>query len=232
MIPYDQLTITEATRLQQQLRMKLDIDERSLDLSVVGGADISLNLYSTTVYAGIILLSFPELKPIGWSLVKAETQFPYVPGYLAFREVPALVRAWEQLPHKPGVLVVDGHGIAHPRRMGIASHFGVETGQATIGCAKKLLTGKFETPGLKMGDHSSIMSGTEQIGHVFRSKRNTAPIFVSPGHRIGMENSLHLIRQCVGKYRIPEPTRLAHELVNRFRKGEINEGVHRMDRLS
>lgn len=226
MVSYDRLTITEATELQQQLRLKLDIDERPLDFSVIGGADISLNLYSTTIYAGIILLSFPELKPIGWSLIKAQTRFPYVPGYLAFREVPALVRAWEQLREKPGVLVVDGHGIAHPRRMGIAAHFGVETGQATIGCAKKLLTGKFDAPGPNMGDHSPIMSGSTQIGHVFRSKRHTAPVFVSPGHRVGMENSLQLIRRCVGKYRIPEPTRLAHELVNRFRKGELREGVH------
>src|SRR5690606_11649057 len=144
---YDELTIPEATLLQKSLRAKLDVEERPLQLDMIGGADISLNLYSTTVYAGIVLLSFPELRPVSWALVKAETRFPYVPGYLAFREVPALVRAWELLPYKPSVLVVDGHGIAHPRRMGIASHFGVETGQATVGCAKKILTGKFDAPG-------------------------------------------------------------------------------------
>ncbi|WP_257670702.1 deoxyribonuclease V [Parapedobacter tibetensis] len=223
---YDTLSVQEATVLQVALRKKLNIAEREIPVHTIGGADISLNLYSTTIYAGIILLSFPGLKPVGWSLIKAETQFPYVPGYLAFREVPALIAAWEQLSRKPDVLVVDGHGIAHPRRMGIATHFGIETGQATMGCAKKILTGTYEAPSLMQGSHTPIMAGAEQIGHAFRSKKNTAPVFISPGHRIGMENSLQLIKQCTGKYRIPEPTRLAHELVNRFRRGEMPEGYH------
>lgn len=222
---YDTLSIPEATDLQNQLRQRLDLAERDLSIRVIGGADISLNLYSTTIYAGIILLSFPELQPLGWSLVKAETHFPYVPGYLAFREVPALVEAWKRLAVKPDMLVVDGHGIAHPRRLGIAAHFGVETGQPSIGCAKKLLTGKYEEPGLAMGDYSPIMAGNEQIGYALRSKHNTAPVFVSPGHLLGLTNSLHIIRQCMGKYHIPEPTRLAHELVNRFRRGELPEGI-------
>ncbi len=222
---YDTLNIPQATALQNELRQRLDIADRDLAVRLIGGADISLNLYSTTIYAGIILLSFPMLQPVGWSLVKAETHFPYVPGYLAFREVPALVAAWKQLTVKPDVLVVDGHGIAHPRRLGIAAHFGVETGQPSMGCAKKLLTGKYEEPGLATGNYSPITGGGEQIGYALRSKRNTAPVFVSPGHLLGMGNSLQIIRQCIGRYRIPEPTRLAHELVNRFRRGELPEGA-------
>ncbi|MBK1441696.1 endonuclease V [Parapedobacter sp. ISTM3] len=222
---YDTLSIPEATLLQNKLRERVDTSERELSIQWIGGADVSLNLYSTTIYAGIIVLSFPALQPVGWSLVRAETRFPYVPGYLAFREVPALVEAWRRLTLKPDVLVVDGHGIAHPRRLGIAAHFGVETGQPSVGCAKKLLTGNYHEPGLLVGDHSPIMAGVEQIGYAFRSKSKTAPVFVSPGHLVGMENSLQIIRQCIGKYRIPEPTRLAHELVNRFRRGELPEGV-------
>ena len=223
---YNTLSVLEATLLQNELRKRVDIAERELSVNLIGGADISLNLYSTTIYAGIILLSFPALKPVGWSLVKAETRFPYVPGYLAFREVPALVAAWQLLSRKPDVLVVDGHGVTHPRRMGIATHFGVVTGQASMGCAKKILTGKYDMPGTEASAHTPILYGAEQIGHAFRSKRNTAPVFVSPGHRMGMENSLQIIRQCIGKYRIPEPTRLAHELVNRFRIGELSEGCY------
>jgi len=222
---YDTLSIPQATALQNALRGRLDTAERDMAIHLIGGADISLNLYSTTIYAGIILLSFPALQPVGWSLVKTETHFPYVPGYLAFREVPALVEAWRRLAVKPDVLVVDGHGIAHPRRLGIAAHFGVETGQPSMGCAKKLLTGKYEEPGLTMGEYSPIMAGSEQIGYAVRSKHHTAPVFVSPGHLLGMGNSLEIIRQCLGKYRIPEPTRLAHELVNRFRRGELPEGI-------
>src|SRR5688572_33193158 len=116
---YENISIAEATNIQNELRIKLNVAERKFNISLIGGADISLNLYSTTIYAGIILLSFPQLRPLAYSLVKAETRFPYVPGYLAFREVPALVTVWEQMEQKPDVLVVDGHGIADPRRMGI-----------------------------------------------------------------------------------------------------------------
>src|ERR1700755_2458813 len=123
-ISYEGIKIPEATQIQNQLRAEVDTQERELHLQTIAGADISLNLYSTTIYAGIILLSFPRLQPVAYSLVKAETHFPYVPGYLAFREVPALVQAWQQMKRKPDVLVEDGHGIAHPRRMGIAAHFG------------------------------------------------------------------------------------------------------------
>jgi len=221
---YENISIPEATRIQNELRAKVDITERALNIATIGGADISLNLYSTTIYAGIILLSFPQLMPVAYSLVKAETHFPYVPGFLAFREVPALVKVWEQIPVKPCVLVVDGHGIAHPRRMGIAAHFGTLTGQVSMGCAKNILCGKFEEPGIQLDSHSPIIDKQEQIGYAYRSKTKTAPVYVSPGHLMGMNNSLQVIRQCVGKYRIPEPTRLAHELVNRFRKGELQEG--------
>lgn len=223
---YEGLSIADATKIQNELRIKLDIKERDIEINTIGGADISLNLYSTTIYAGIIVLSFPALVPIACSLVKGETRFPYVPGFLAFREVPALVRVWEQIPLKPDVLVVDGHGIAHPRRMGIAAHFGAITGQASMGCAKKILFGKFNEPGVEMGNSSPIYDMQEQIGYAFRSKSKTAPVYISPGHGLGMKNSLEIILKCLGKYRIPEPTRLAHELVNRFRKGEIQEGYH------
>jgi len=223
---YSNISIPEATHIQNELRAKLDVTERELHITTIGGADISLNLYSTTVYAGIIVLSFPQLKPVAYSLVKAETDFPYVPGFLAFREVPALLTAWEQMEIKPDLLVVDGHGNAHPRRMGIAAHFGTLTGQPSMGCAKKRLFGKFEEPALEYGSFSPMYDKQEQIGYAFRSKAKTAPVFISPGYGLGMQNSLDIIKQCTGKYRIPEPTRLAHELVNRFRKGELQEGYY------
>jgi deoxyribonuclease V len=225
-ISYEGISITDAVRVQQQLRSELDIAERELHLTTIAGADISLNLHSTTVYAGIILLSFPQLKPLAYSLIKAETHVPYVPGFLAFREVPALAKAWEQMERKPDMLVVDGHGIAHPRRMGIAAHFGTLTGQPSIGCAKKLLAGTFAPPAMEQGSSAAITDHGETIGYAYRSKRGVLPVFVSPGHKAGLQNSLDIISRCAGKYRIPEPTRLAHELVNAFRKGEVKEGYH------
>jgi deoxyribonuclease V len=239
-ITYEGLTIPEATQIQNELRKKINISERRLAfgssvtpelippdafyIKTIGGADISLNLYSTTVFAGIVLLSFPQLHPVAYSLVRAETRFPYVPGFLAFREVPALLKAWEQLPQKPDLLIMDGHGIAHPRRMGIASHFGLIAGQASMGCAKTILCGKFQEPALEKDSYSLILDKQEHIGYAYRSKKNTAPVYISPGHLIGMQNSLDIIPYCIGKYRIPEPTRLAHEVVNRFRRGELQEG--------
>lgn len=225
---YESISIPEANRIQNELRAQVNVAERDFDITTIAGADISLNLYSTTIYAGIIVMSFPLLQPVACSLIKSETHFPYVPGYLAFREVPALAHCWEQLPQKPGVLVADGHGIAHPRRMGIAAHFGAVTGQASMGCAKNILCGKYEEPGLEKGAFTSIIDKGDQVGYAFRSKAKTAPVYISPGHLMGIRNSLDIIRECTGKYRIPEPTRLAHELVNRFRKGELQEGYQEL----
>lgn len=241
-LTYEGLSIAQATQIQNELREKIIIENRNLligrtisekksspevlPIQTIAGADISLNLYSTTIYAGIIVLSFPQLQPIAYSLVKAETRFPYVPGFLAFREVPALVRVWEQMTIKPDILVVDGHGIAHPRRMGIAAHFGAVTSQVSMGCAKNILCGKYEEPGMERGNYTPILDKQEQIGYAFRSKAKTAPVYISPGYGMGMQNSLEIIQRCTGKYRIPEPTRFAHELVNRFRKGELQEGYN------
>lgn len=228
---YDGLKVAEATHIQRELVAQLDVAERPLHVDTIAGADISLNLYSTTIYAGIVLLSFPELKPLACSLIRAETRFPYVPGYLAFREVPALLKAWEQLPQKPGILVVDGHGIAHPRRLGIAAHFGTLTSQTTMGCAKKVLCGTVDALPEEAGSASAIRDKGETIGYAFRSKAKVAPVFVSPGFGMGLQNSLDIIRQCTGKYRIPEPTRLAHTCVNRFRLGELSAGFHSLSQL-
>lgn len=221
---YDTLTVTAATQIQNGLRDDIIIQPRNFPVNVIAGADISFNKFSTTVYAGIILLRFPELLPIGYSLVKKEVLFPYVPGYLAFREVPALMAAWENLPVKPDLLVVDGHGIAHPRRMGIAAHFGVLANTPTVGCAKKVLCGKYEEPGSVKGSNTPLVFKDEVVGAALRTKNTVKPVFVSPGYLMDVPSSVDVITQCIGRYRIPEPTRLTHNIVNRFRVGEIAEG--------
>jgi deoxyribonuclease V len=225
-VNYDGIKIPEATRIQKELGNKLQIQDYNSPITTIAGADISLNLYSTTIYAGIMVLHYPSMQPVAYSLVKDETGFPYVPGYLAFREAPALHKVWEQIPEKPDILVVDGHGIAHPRRMGIAAHFGAVANHATIGCAKNLLFGKYSEPSPEKGSAQPIMDKAEQIGWAYRSKSKTNPVYVSPGHMVGMQQSLDILKTCTGKYRIPEPTRLAHELVNQFRKGELQVGYH------
>ena len=225
---YSGISVQDATKIQNELRSEIVLDKRYQKLETIAGADISLNLYSTIIYAGIVHLSFPSLRPIGYSLVQSETRFPYVPGYLAFREVPALLEVWEQMTNKPDVLVIDGHGIAHPRRLGIAAHFGAITKQTSMGCAKKILFGKFQEPDIFQGSSSPIYDRQEVIGYAFRSKTKTLPVYVSPGYGMTVENSLEIIRSCTGIYRIPEPTRLAHELVNKFRRGELKAGYHEL----
>jgi deoxyribonuclease V len=226
---YNNITVTEAATLQKSLREKVVLQKPSdFTITTIAGADISFNKFETTVYAGIIVLQFPSLTPVAYSLVQTEVTFPYVPGYLAFREIPALLKAWEQLPQKPDVLIADGHGIAHPRRMGIATHFGVLTGQTTIGCAKKKLWGKFEMPPDERGASTYLYDKGEIIGAVLRTRPNVKPVFVSPGHLVSVADSIDIVQQCMGKYRIPEPTRKAHELVNNFRKGTLQEGFHQL----
>jgi len=226
---YNNIIVTEAAALQKSLREKVVLQKSNdFNITTVAGADISFNKYETTVYAGIIVLKFPSLMPLSYALVQTEVTFPYVPGYLAFREVPALLQAWELLPQKPSVLIVDGHGIAHPRRMGIATHFGVLTGQTTIGCAKKKLWGKYELPPDERGAHSYLYDKGEVIGSVLCTRPKVKPVFVSPGNGLSVDDSLDIIKQCMGKYRIPEPTRKAHELVNNFRTGRLQAGYHQL----
>lgn len=226
---YDQLTIPEATLIQQQLRGYLNLEPFQKQIRTIAGADISLALYSETVFAGLVVLSYPELRPIACSLVKSSTIFPYVPGYLAFREIPAILKAYEQLPVKPDVVMFDGNGILHARRMGIASHFGVLTGAVTMGCAKKKLAGQYAEPGNLKGEYTPVTDKGEVIGYAVRTKDNVKPVFISPGHQMSLEDSLALALQCAGRHRLPEPTRHAHEYVNRFRIGALAEGYHEID---
>jgi deoxyribonuclease V len=214
---YDQLTPTEAVALQRELQGQVRLEPLTTAPKTVGGADISFNKYSEIVYAGIVILSFPDMQVIDRASVVTTARFPYVPGLLSFREVPALMQVWESLAQKPDILVLDGHGIAHPRRLGIASHFGVITDTPTIGCGKSILVGKHEELPAEAGSTVPLIHKGETVGTVLRTKNKTNPVFVSPGHRITLHHAVEFIKRCTGKYRIPEPTRQAHLWVNEVR---------------
>jgi deoxyribonuclease V len=219
------LTPAQAIALQKELREKINICPLKKDVSLIGGADISFNKASETVYAGIVVLSYPSLQVHAHSLVVSSTTFPYIPGLLSFRELPALLEALEQLDQKPDVLMVDGQGIAHPRRLGIATHFGLVADVPTLGCAKKVLIGKYKEPDINKGSNSSLMDGNEQIGILLRTKNNVKPVIISPGNLMDFEDAKNLAIHCTGRYRLPEPTRHTHLLVNRLRLGEVKPGV-------
>ncbi|WP_207426044.1 deoxyribonuclease V [Pedobacter sp. SYSU D00535] len=215
---YNTITPTEAVALQKELQKKVRLTFWEKEIKTVGGADISFNKYSNIVFAGIVVLQLPDLKIIEQTTVTTTVDFPYIPGLLAFREMPALLEAWNQLQLKPDVLVTDGHGVAHPRRLGIASNFGITTNTPTLGCAKTLLTGSYSEPPNEVFGASPLTDKGEQIGTVLRTKRNCKPVFISAGHLLTHEQSVDLIKRCSGKYRIPEPTRLAHLMVNEARR--------------
>ncbi|QJD98468.1 deoxyribonuclease V [Mucilaginibacter robiniae] len=231
---YEQLTAEQAITYQQELRHQIKLEPLNKPVRIIAGSDISFNKYSEVVYAGIVLLKYPEMEIIGHATAISRTTFPYISGLLAFREVPALLEAWNKLEIKPDVLVLDGQGIAHRRRMGIASHFGVITNTPTIGSAKSRLFGRYEEPANEPGSQSPMYDRDEVIGIALRSKKNCNPIFISPGHKVTLEQSVEVIKNCLKSYRIPEPTRQAHILVNKVRveNSSNNSGIQQFDLFS
>lgn len=220
MIPpaeYERLDIAEAIAFQHELRTKIRIERLDEPVNTIGGADISFNKYSEIVFAGIVVLSYPGLHLVEQVAVTSRTKFPYVPGLLAFREIPSLLEAWNKLQKKPDVMILDGQGIAHERRTGIATHFGLLTGVPSIGCAKSRLTGQFDEPGNTVFAQSPMWHGNEQVGIALRSKPGCKPLYISPGHRLDLEQSVEIVKNCIRKHRMPEPTRLGHLLVNQKR---------------
>jgi deoxyribonuclease V len=226
---YDHLSFAEAKSLQDEWRKQLVFglpDGFSFD--TIAGADISFDKGSNVMHAAIVVLSYPQLVLQSYSLASTESNFPYKPGYLGFREVPAILKAWEQLEVKPGVTVLDGQGILHPRRMGIAAHFGVLTGAATIGCAKSSLYGVSEELGLFQHESQVVYENDVAIGYALRTKDRTKPIFVSPGYGLSLPNSLSIVKKCIKKHRMPDPTRIAHDFANDFRTGKLTAGLHHL----
>ena len=224
---YEHISLEDARNLQIDLAKRLQFQPVE-NIYTIAGADISFNKNSTTMYAGIVMLSYPEMKLLGYALETFETAFPYQPGYLGFKEVPALLKAWKLIMQKPDVVVLDGNGILHPRRMGVASHFGILANQPTIGCAKSILYGENHIPKPDKYSFANIESSGELLGFALRTKNNCAPVYVSAGHLITQQQALEVMKKCIGNYRIPEPTRMAHEIVNDFRIGKLKAGYHQI----
>ncbi|MRS17445.1 deoxyribonuclease V [Enterobacteriaceae bacterium RIT691] len=176
---------------------------------LIGGADVGFEQNGEITRAAMVLLSWPELELVEYQIARIPTTMPYIPGFLSFRECPALLAAWEQLSRKPDVLFVDGHGISHPRRLGVASHFGLLVDVPTIGIAKKRLCGKFEPLSAEPNALAPLWDKEEQLGWVWRSKARCNPLFIATGHRVSQDSALAWVERCTRGYRLPEPTRWA-----------------------
>lgn len=185
----------------------------------VGGADVSNSLFSKTGFGGIVVLDLNNNMALAdKAAVKRKIDFPYIPGLLGFREVPIIAAAYDLLKIKPNVIIVDAQGIAHPRWFGAAAHLGVVLGIPTIGCAKSRLCGEYEEPGLAKGCRNPLILDGKEIGCVLRTKSNVKPLYLSRGHLVTMEDCVEVIMRSLTKYRLPEPVREAHRLVNEFRR--------------
>lgn len=225
MAHYDQLhewklSPREAVELQKSLRERVRVVPLEKGIETVAGADISFNKFEPTVYAGIVVVRVPSMEVLEEVGVVSETRFPYVPGLLSFREAPSVLEAWAKLKTEPDAVMFDGQGLAHPRRIGIASHVGLLLNRPTLGCAKSVLVGKYEEPQEERGSWTPLVDKGETVGAALRTKTRVQPIFVSPGHLIDLAGAIELTMHSDGGYRQPEPTRLAHHLVNALRRGE------------
>jgi deoxyribonuclease V len=208
------LTPAEARNLQVELAGKVVVEDRFGDIRRIAGVDVGFGDQGKVTRAAVAVMSWPELEITGQVLARMPTTFPYVPGLLSFRELPAVLEAFAQLDDMPDLVLCDGQGIAHPRRFGIACHLGVLLDLPTIGVGKSRLTGVFAPPGPGRGAHSDLMDHDERIGAVLRTRANVKPLFVSPGHRTSIESSLEWVLNCAVRYRLPEPVRHADRLAS------------------
>jgi deoxyribonuclease V len=210
-------TAADAVELQRRLADRVDTSTPLSGFDLVAGCDIAYATDSNRVFAAVVVLAAADLSVVEERTVTAEATFPYVPGLLSFREVPPLLAAFRDVRHTPDVVMLDGQGVAHPRRFGLACHLGLWLGLPCLGCAKSRLIGDHDDPGPNAGDTSPLTIGGEPVGAVMRSAAGAKPVYVSAGHRIDLASSVAVVRATLSGYRHPAPTRAAHLAGNRLR---------------
>jgi len=212
------LSPKEAVQLQREIAAQVCLRDDFGKIQTVAGSDISIHPNRKEGWAGVLLYEFPSLNEIERVYYRGPLSFPYVPGLLSFREAPLLVEAFAKLKRKPDLVMIDGQGIAHPRRLGIASHMGLLLQLPTIGCAKSRLCGQFQEPGWERGESSPLLDRGEKVGAVLRSKTGVRPLFISTGHRVSLKTAIRLVLDCGEGYRVPKPTREADRYVAQLKQ--------------
>ena len=224
------LSYAEARQLQTQLAGRVKVTSLGKTPRLIAGLDCAFSKGGKRILAAVVVLEVTgshsgsagqpdcfELEPVETVSAVQETRFPYIPGLLSFREAPVCLEAVEKLSRQPDLFMIDGQGVAHPRRLGLAAHLGLFFEKPTIGCAKSRLIGTFEEPGDEKGAWSPLRDGDEVIGAVVRTRSQVKPVFVSVGHKCRLEDAIRVTLACTTRYRIPEPTRLAHQAVSRLK---------------
>lgn len=206
--------VREAKLIQEELRDRVITKDCLQKVQYVAGVDVGFKDNYKITQAAVAVLTFPELKIVEKAIAQIPTVFPYIPGYLSFREIPAILEALKQLEITPDLILCDGQGLAHPRRIGLASHLGVLIDLPTIGVAKSLFIGKHQEVAIEKGSYQLLIDKDETIGLVLRSRTSVKPIYVSIGHKISLLTAKDYVMQCLTKYRLPETTRWADKLAS------------------
>jgi deoxyribonuclease V len=205
-----EMSAAQAREIQLSLAKRVVTENEVINPRLVAGVDISSPDAHGVARGAVVVLRYPEFSMVEAKIVEGEITFPYIPGLLSFRECPLILTACEKLNNTPDLILIDGQGIAHPRRMGLASHVGLFLDLPTIGCAKSILCGQHRPVGEEAGSHAELLDNGELIGAVLRTKSGVRPIYVSVGHKIDLASALQWVINCCRGYRLPEPTRLAH----------------------
>lgn len=208
------VTPKQAKEIQEQLKDRVILEDQFESIKYVAGVDVGFENNNTITRAAIAVLNFSDLVLIEHRIARLPTRFPYIPGYLSFREVPAVLEALGKIKQLPDILLCDGQGIAHPRRLGIACHLGVLTDLPCIGVAKSRLIGTHDDVPPEKGQYVNLYDKDEVIGSVLRTRKNVKPLYISPGHKVSLRSAIQIVLQCVTKYRLPETTRWAHKLAS------------------
>ena len=204
------VSIARAKEIQLSLAKRVVTESEVINPSLVAGIDISASDAQGVARGAVVILRYPELSIVEVEIAQGKLTLPYIPGLLSFRETPLILAACVKLNNIPDLILIDGQGIAHPRRLGLASHVGLFLDLPTIGCAKSILCGQHQPLGEDTGSHAGLLDNGELIGAALRTKSGVRPIYVSVGHKIGLTSALQLVMKCCRGYRLPEPTRLAH----------------------
>lgn len=205
-------TVKDAIAIQQEMRKKVILCDIFQDIRTIAGIDVGYDVKANMSKCALVVMDAKSLDIKQSVIAIEESPFPYISGLLSFREAPVILKALSVLERQPDLLMIDGQGVAHPRRLGIAAHIGVLTGLPSIGIAKSRLCGSYKEPSFSKGSYTLLTDKDERIGTVLRSRDNVKPLFVSAGHKISQETALEWVIKTLGKYRLPEPTRLADKL--------------------
>ena len=216
------VTFKEAVKIQKDLKTRVVLKKIDKRINYVAGLDVSYSRGSNIMWAGVVVFDFPSLNKAEERWSQKKVSFPYIPGLLSFSEIPALIDALRKMEIEPDLIFCDGQGIAHPRGLGLASHLGILLNKSTIGCAKSPLVGMYSQVGERKGSYTYLTYRKRVIGAVVRTRSKVKPIFVSPGYMVMLNDCIKFVLETCSKYRIPEPTRQAHLLVNSVRSRKLS----------